>query len=97
MAIDISTEDIVTLSAAAKSLPGRPSVATVWRWRVRGVRGIKLETILIGGTRHTSKQALQRFADRLTALDGEPVSIRTPHRREAEIARAERDLAAAGI
>lgn len=31
-----------------------PDVTTVWRWRSRGVRGIRLDTVCIGGRRYTS-------------------------------------------
>ena len=34
---------------------------------IDGVRGIRLESIMVGGTRCTSVQALQRFFDALTA------------------------------
>jgi hypothetical protein len=59
--IDISNEFLLTISAAAKSLPSRPHISTVWRWIQRGVRGVKLETYLIGGRRFTSREALERF------------------------------------
>ena len=39
----------------------RPHIASCHRWRTRGIGDIKLETILIGGTRYTSEQALERF------------------------------------
>ncbi len=70
-------EHLMSFSAAAKSLPGRPNIATLWRWRTHGVRGVKLETILVGGRRYTSQEALERFSERITAAaNGEP----SPHR-----------------
>lgn len=98
MAIDINSESLLTFSVAARSLPGQPHVSTIHRWRLRGVRGIKLETALIGGIRYTSREALQRFSMRLTAAaDGTAPTIRTPRQREAAIRRDEQELADAGI
>lgn len=98
MAIDLSTESVLSLNAAAKSLPGRPHVSTLWRWYARGVRGVRLETTVIGGRRFTSREALQRFAERGTAVASDDVlPARTDRQREAAIRRAQRELDAAGI
>lgn len=63
MSIDPKTETLVTFSDARCALPGgrRVSLATLHRWRLAGVRGHKLETCLVGGRRHTSRQAIDRF------------------------------------
>ena len=76
--IDISTEAVVTLTAATHHLPRRRggkrcAVSTVYRWAQRGVRGVRLETIQVGGTKCTSLQALQRFCDRLSSADSPPL------------------------
>lgn len=73
--LSIDTEHVVSLTEAAGLLPRRrqgkkPNVATLYRWASRGCRGIVLETIQIGGTRCTSREALQRFAERLTTAGG---------------------------
>ncbi len=76
------------------------SIPTVWRWRQRGIRGIRLETCLVGGRRYTSRESFNRFVESTTAAaDGEPActAVRTSKQREAAIARAERELDAAGI
>ena len=91
-------EHLMSFSAAAKSLPGRPNIATLWRWRTRGVRGVILESILIGGRRFTSREALERFSERITAIaNGEPAPHRTNRQRAAAIGQAERELKNAGI
>lgn len=98
--IDAQSEQLLTLTQAAKSLPGRPHVATLWRWRKRGIRGVTLETVVIGGRRYTSQEALQRFIDATTSVaDGQQPSgqRRTQRQRQAAIRRAERELTAAGI
>jgi len=76
--MDMLRENLVTLSEAARGLPGRRQgkrihPSTVYRWAVRGIRGHRLEVVRIGGTVYTSCEALQRFAERLTAApDGFP-------------------------
>ncbi len=77
--IDLSNETVFLVTEAPKHIPGRPSQASVWRWVLQGCGGIKLESILIGGRRLTSTEAIQRFADARTAqASGEPIPSRTP-------------------
>jgi len=59
--IDINVEHTLPLNEAAKVVPGRPHTATIWRWWRRGVKGVKLETVVVGGRRFTSVEAIQRF------------------------------------
>ncbi len=97
--IDLNSETIFPVSEAPKHIPGRPSKASVWRWVLTGVGGIKLESILIGGKRFTSAEAVQRFCDRRTAAaEGSTVSSRTTSRqRERAIQRAVRESEQAGM
>jgi hypothetical protein len=81
------------MTAAVKLLPGQPHVATLWRWRTVGCRGHKLETILFGGRRYTSREAIARF---LVAINGEPIRSETPRQREAALRRAEKRAEALG-
>jgi hypothetical protein len=84
MAIDPFEETVGTFSKLAKMLPrtrnDRPVHAnTLRRWAFTGRRGIKLETIAIGGVTCSSREALARFFDRLTNLkqpDPSPVRDR---------------------
>ena len=39
----------------------RPHASTIWRWSLRGIGGVKLETAKIGSQIVTSKQAVTRF------------------------------------
>jgi len=101
--IDIQTEEVVSLTEAAKwkCLPRRrkgkrPHVATLFRWATLGVRGVVLETIQCGGTRCTSVPALQRFFERCTDPSA-PARTKTTKAREREIAQAKRELDRAGI
>ena len=62
--IDPNVEDLLTLNAACGAFPGRRvGLATLHRWRLSGVRGCTLETILVGGQRFTSRQAIARFIE----------------------------------
>ena len=101
--IDIHKHNLLLLRDAAKRLPGRPHISTMWRWHKRGVRGIRLATVVIGGQRYTSEEALQEFIDATTeahdrgvALPTTPIDV-TRRRRQAAIEKAERELEAAGI
>ena len=101
MAIDIKAETLVPLSEVgewyAKHTGYRPNRSTVHRWRTRGARGVKLETVLIGGKRFTSESKLQAFNVATTeAADG----IETPRiqaRPTVASNQAEAFLAAEGI
>ena len=93
---DIQVEQLLTLQDAAKSLPRRPHVATVYRWISAGVRGVRLEAVRVGGVLYTSREKLQFFADQCTDPSATP-SRTTPKKRQGEIDRAERDLERAGI
>lgn len=97
--IDIQTETIVPVCKIPSHAPGRPHIATCWRWINRGVRGVKLETVLIGGRRFTSLEALQRFVERTTAAaDGaSTVTALTPSAQRNAHERACHELDAAGI
>ena len=91
--IDTESESLISINEAPSHIPTRPHVATVWRWIQRGVRGVKLETALIGGKRYTSQEAIQRFIEGTTAASsGQPVKRATPSRsRQAAMERAERE------
>lgn len=98
--IDVSSETLRTLPEAAKRLPrrraGRPTnTATLYRWIAKGVRGVRLEAIRLGGGLVTSDEALQRFAERLTAPGAAAVSPTA--RRKRAIAAAERECDARGV
>ena len=76
MAIDIEKEDVLSLTEATKVLPRvngkRPSICTLWRWCRKGLHGIHLDYIRIGRCIATSRQALNRFFNELSASD-EPI------------------------
>jgi hypothetical protein len=70
----ILQEDLVPLMKAARRLPrrrnGRPThVSTLHRWRSKGVRGVRLEAVRVGGIWHTSTEAVERFVTQLSSAD----------------------------
>lgn len=101
--IDVLTETVITLNEARKLLPAlrrgkKPHVSTLWRWSLHGVKGVVLETVSVGGTRCTSREALQRFLETLNRDQRSPVEHRRTSRdREAAIRRAEEELRRYGI
>lgn len=101
--IDPNTETLLSLSEATRDLPARrrgkrPHVSCLYRWTTAGCRGVILESIQVGATRCTSKQALARFFRRLTATSGSAPEVpRTPARRRRAAEAAERELQRDGI
>lgn len=86
--------DLMTLDEAAKLLPGQPHVSTLHRWRGRGIRGVRLTTVRIGGRRYVSRTSLEQFAADVTAAS----DLTAPHSHAATASRltqmsaAEREL-----
>ncbi len=100
--IDLREETTFRLSHGTKLIHGhagkRVTASTLYRWAKDGIRGVRLETIRVGGSLFSSEQALQRFAERLSASDRPEAapSLRTPARRRREIEAADRRLAEMG-
>jgi hypothetical protein len=106
--IDLLSEEILSLNAAAKKLPpgrrGRPvSLGCLLRWITNGARGpsgerVRLEGLRLGGRWITSSQALQRFAAALTPNTAiEPTAPRTPCQLRRASDRAAKLLEDVGI
>lgn len=111
MAIDLEADRLLTLTEVtrlpvfARRRNGRPlNIATVWRWHQHGVRGVRLETIVAGGQRMTSVEAVGEFVRALTAAADartgkQPSRVAKPlsRQRERAITAAEKRLASAGV
>jgi hypothetical protein len=70
--VDLRTETVIAIRDIPGHLPPRPNgkrvhISACYRWIQRGVRGVRLEAIRIGGTMYTSVEALERFGLRLNA------------------------------
>ncbi len=94
------TEDLVYFADVARRFPegdGRGMhVGTLNRWRDRGVAGVRLEAVRVGGRWMTSWQAVDRF---VTALNAARPSAPAPTTSAASRPRAavERQLDAEGL
>lgn len=91
-------EDLIRLSEFSKIFPTRPNPSTAWRWAKHGTRGVILETVAIGGTLYTSREAANRFLEALNQPKTSPVKTpRSRKQRTASKKKAEAILAARGI
>ncbi|QDV36363.1 DUF1580 domain-containing protein [Tautonia plasticadhaerens] len=83
---------LISPAELARRLPNRPHVSTVWRWCHRGIRGVRLGTVAIGGRRYTTPALVEEFLARLSESGGPkgapPPSPPPPDRRAREKARA---------
>ena len=91
MNIDIRSEtlrsDLISFSTLARQIPpsrnGRPvAISTLHRWK-RGMQGVRLDAVRIGGRWYTSIAAFQKFCDELTRCRNSPPSLQ-PYPDEAD-------------
>jgi Protein of unknown function (DUF1580) len=69
--IDIVAEHLIPIREVPRHLPCRRTgrrvhISAVYRWIGRGVGGVQLESVKVGGSTYTTTEALQRFSDRLS-------------------------------
>lgn len=96
--VKFDTEQAIPFPKASKSIIGHPSLATLHRWRTRGVRGHRLETFLLGGRRYVTRAAIAKFIAACTSgADGEPTAQRTSRQRSKQRSAADKILKKAGI
>jgi hypothetical protein len=109
--IDLANESTLSLIQATHEPlfpPGRngarPTHSCILRWILKGVKGptgdiIELEAVRLGGRWITSREAIQRFAERLTPrINSEPAPVaRTPSQRQRASQRAASELERLGI
>lgn len=98
MAIDVTNEELITFNEARDAFPGgrRPALATLHRWRLDGIRGVRLETAQIGGSRFTSREAIVRFLKTQNAGET-PTPQFTPSQRRRMGEDARKALAEIGV
>src|SRR4051794_35842743 len=77
MATGVFEDPLVSFREVARRLPplreGKPvNVSTVHRWCTRGLRGVRLEYVQVGGTKCTSEARLSRFFSRLGSSQTAP-------------------------
>lgn len=68
---DLDDEVTMTLPEAARHLGAitgtTPHVCTLWRWCLRGCKGVRLESFCVGKKRYVTAAALERFVQNSTA------------------------------
>lgn len=81
MPIDAIRDHLVEMGDVPRvleeTIKKRLNLATLYRWQSRGIAGIKLETILVGGKRFTTVEALNRFFAQSTLAKQGRLSIAT--------------------
>lgn len=100
--IDVTNESLIPFrdvpAWTKEHLGHRVHPSTIQRWRLRGARGVKLETLLAGGTRYTSSEALSRFfAATTAAADGESHIVVSDVPDTKRMTAAEAFLSAEGV
>jgi hypothetical protein len=107
--IDVTSDDTLTLAAACRLLPrgrngAKPHLSTILRWILQGAKApngerVRLEACRLGGRWLTSKDAIQRFCNRLTPQLDTPAAPapRSPGQRRHAAERAEKELGRIGI
>ena len=74
-------ETLILLKDTPANLPARNgkriNLSTIYRWVNRGRVGVKLETVIVGGQRYTSLEALQRFDESIAKSTAQPTQNRS--------------------
>ena len=107
--INLATETLVALAEGTRLIPParngrRCHLSTLLRWIQKGARApdgtlVRLEAIRLGGRWMTTREALQRFAERLTprlGSEARPTMCADADRRQAA-ARAALELERRGV
>lgn len=104
--IDANSEQLVPLAEVPSLLPpsrsGRPvHLSAVYRWAMKGLKGIRLETLQCAGRRVTSREALSRFFAGLSeqaglATENANCGPRSASARKRSHEKADANLQAAG-
>jgi len=95
--IDFSQETLVAIAEVPRLLPPRANgkrihISACYRWLSRGVKGIVLESVKIGGSTYTSKEALQRFAYQLSGKADPTPRPPISESRRKEIEKAQHEV-----
>jgi hypothetical protein len=76
--IDVYFEELFPLTEGPTGLKVRVSAATWWRWALKGKGGRRLESVVIGGRRYSSREAFDRFMNGLNVPEsGQPPTSAT--------------------
>jgi hypothetical protein len=87
--IDFKSNAVFSLLELTGKLPrnnnGRKiSISTIHRWIVRGVRGVKLSSVRIGGRRYVTARALSEFLAAAEQVDVKDYQVESPAPQTSE-------------
>lgn len=72
--------------------------ATSWRWAMRGVRGLRLPTVLVGHKRVTTRSAFCWWCEQLMVMaDGQRAPATDDNNLDDSIERAEKEAVRLGV
>ena len=96
MAINLEMDVLVPVSELVRQKLGkRISPATLWRWRLKGINGARLECVLCGGRWLSTSSSFAEFL-RVQTANVQPALIDAPAPTERSAATTKK-LAAAGL
>lgn len=78
-------EKLIAMNEARGLFPKPPHLATLYRWIKSGAHGVRLETVVVGRTRYTTAEAIQRF---IAGQNGPPPIVLTASERKRLAAQA---------
>lgn len=91
-------QKLLNICEAIHSVTGRRfNLSTGWRWSTKGCRGIRLETVIVGGKRLTTVEMVEAFIKATTDARNstyETQHVATTSARERQIAKASAELRA---
>jgi hypothetical protein len=96
--ICMSRMELIEIPVAVEHVTGRrPNLSTGWRWSTKGCRGIRLETVIVGGKRLTTVEMVRAFIRATT--DARNATYETQYvaptsQRQKQIEKASADLRA---
>lgn len=77
--IQIASETLIPISKVAQYLSSQGVTvdrSSVYRWtKGVGKAGVTLETVVVGGVKYTSAQAIQRFVEETTRMEENDVHV----------------------
>ncbi len=59
----------------------KPNVSTLYRWCMKGCRGVKLDSVCIGGKRFVTVSAIERFIEAGSRSDASATPLASPAQR----------------
>ena len=90
--IDPFTDRLLSMKAVCRMLPGRNgrplAISTCYRWIFTGRRGFRLDSVVGGGQRYTSEDAIRKFVAQTTAAStasDQSVPVRADPNVEAKL------------